>query len=442
MTALAGRALLGLSHRLRRSGTLRVLAQIRDEPYVLPEIASARQLERTRALLQYCENYVPFYQRHFAQAGMRAADVKSWDDFGRIPVLTKEALREHREELVSTSVDRSSLLEHHSGGSTGVPLRFYRNHSYIEASEAGTYRNLLQCGWRPGEMIAFFWGANAKIDRMGRLEFVGRQILRRMFQFDPFRSGPTEMERWWRTWRRVRPRVVLGYASTIARFGQFLEAAGHRPAGVKGVYTTAEKLYSVQRRTIEQAFGARVFDCYGSSEVQNIASECPLGSMHINADFSVVETEPESKDGPRPLIVTSLKNFAMPLIRYRNEDCGRVLDERCWCGNGFPLMSLDVTRTSDNFRLPNGRVVHGEYFTHLLYGSEGVDSFQFHQTDVGRIVLRYVAAPLADPAHFIERAVAQVQDLAPGQLEVIAERVPAIAPSNAGKHRFTRSDVS
>jgi phenylacetate-CoA ligase len=194
---------------------------------------------------------------------------------------------------------------------------------------------------------------------------------------------------------------------------------------------------------LEEVFRCRVFDCYGSSEVQNIATECVRGRMHVNADYVVVETADGERgpDGAAPLLVTSLKNQAMPFLRYRNEDCGALVDGDCDCGSGFPLMSLDVARVSDNFTLPGGRVVHGEFFTHLLYGSEGVDSFQFHQEAPGRIVLRYVPAAAGDPAPAIDAAVRHVRDLAPGLMDVSAEAVPSIPLSAAGKHRFTRSDV-
>jgi phenylacetate-CoA ligase len=147
-------------------------------------------------------------------------------------------------------------------------------------------------------------------------------------------------------------------------------------------------------------------------------------------------------DGSAPLLVTSLKNLAMPFLRYRNEDSGSLVEGSCDCGNGFPLMSLDVTRVSDNFKLPNGRVVHGEFFTHLMYGSEGIESFQFHQVSADSIVLRYVPATKGDPTAALAAAVSHIEALAPGQLRVQVESVPAIPLSSAGKHRFTRSEVA
>jgi phenylacetate-CoA ligase len=403
-----------------------------------------RQLERLQNLIRHCEQRVPFYRERFADARIASRDIRSLTDYAHIPVLTKADIANNAELMVAEGISKRELLAHNSGGSTGIPLRFYRDAAYVAAADAGTYRNLLQCGWRPGEMIAFFWGWNEKLAAMGRVEFLARQFARRMYQFDPFRSGEIEMAGWLQTWRFLRPAVALGYASTIARFAHYIEQCSHKVQPLRGVFTTAEKLFPQQRAVIEKVFQCQVFDCYGSSEVQNIATECTRRRMHINADFAVVEVDDGSRqpDGSGPLLVTSLKNLAMPFLRYRNEDSGSLMEGSCDCGVGFPLMSLNVARISDNFKLPNGRVVHGEFFTHLMYGSEGIASFQFHQIASDTIVLRYVPAARGNPSPALAAAVAQVEALAPGEIRVDVERVPIIPLSAAGKHRFTRSDVA
>lgn len=294
-------------------------------------------------------------------------------------------------------------------------------------------------------MIAFFWGGNDKLYGMSRLEFEARQYVRRTYQFDPFHSGEADMAEWANTFRRVQPRVILGYASTIARFATFLDSQKKLMGGIKGVFTTAEKLYKPQRDVIERVFKCKAFDCYGSSEVQNIAAECPQRKMHINADFVVIEEDKVPDCDAKPLLLTSLKNWSMPFIRYRNEDCGSLSPETCSCGNNFPLMRLEIARTSDNFLFPNGRVVHGEFFTHLMYGSDGIAIFQFHQTAVDEIILSIVPGPGSRESREakIQDSIRQIQALSPGQsVRVEVREVEAIPLSNAGKHRFTRSDVN
>jgi phenylacetate-CoA ligase len=106
-------------------------------------------------------------------------------------------------------------------------------------------------------------------------------------------------------------------------------------------------------------------------------------------------------------------------------------------------MRLEISRLSDNFVLPGGRVVHGEFFTHLMYGSEGIASFQFHQTAPDRIVIRVVPGPGSAEARAatVRRCVEEVQALSPGAVHVDVEEMAFIPLSSAGKHRFTRSDV-
>jgi phenylacetate-CoA ligase len=440
-----GRLLLELKCRVRGFDTLRVLKEIEQTPFLPAEKARQNQFNKMIALLAHAEAHVPYYRELFRKLGMRSQDVRNWDDFAKIPILTKDVVREKQGELAREDVPQEKLKLHFSGGSTGVPLKFFRSREYMVASDAGVYRNLQQCGWRPGEMIAFFWGGNEKIYAMSRWEFELRQFFRRSYQFDPFHSGEAEMADWARRWPRIRPRVVLGYASTIARFAAFLDAKSQSVERIKGVFTTAEKLYRPQREVIERVFNCKVFDCYGSAEVQNIAAECTQGRMHINADYVVLEEDKAVDAGPRPFLLTSLWNWSQPFIRYRNEDCGYLSQELCSCGNHFPLMRLEIARTSDNFLFPDGRVVHGEFFTHLMYGGDGIANFQFHQTATDEIVLRIVPGPGDSQArqNKIREAIRQIQSVSPGHaVRVEVREVDAIALSSAGKHRFTRSDLS
>ena len=440
-----GRALLALTCRMRGFDTLGVLREIENAPFRSRDEIRETQFRDLSALLAHAEARVPYYRALFRNLGIRSQDIRNWDDFVKLPVLTKDIIREKQKDLIREDVPLEKLRPHFSGGSTGVPLKFFRTREYMVASDAGSYRNLQQCGWRPGEMIAFFWGGNDKLYGMSRLEFEARQFVRRTYQFDPFHSGEADMAEWAKRFRRVQPRVILGYASTIARFAEFLDIQKKSVARIKGVFTTAEKLYKPQREVIERIFQCKAFDCYGSSEVQNIAAECPKGKMHVNADFVVLEEGDDADGGPRPLLLTSLKNWSMPFIRYRNEDCGALSQEHCSCGNNFPLMRLEIARTSDNFIFPNGRVVHGEFFTHLMYGSDGIAIFQFHQTAVDEIILSIVPGPGSRQSREekIQESIRQIQSLSPGQpVRVEIREVDAIPLSTAGKHRFTRSDVN
>jgi len=443
---LSGRLLFRLTQVMRRSRSLEILSEIRSTPTASPDEIQAKQLARLSALLASAESHVPYYREMFRTLGCRSRDIRSLKDFAAIPVLTKDIIRERSKDLVREDIPKEKIIIGNSGGSTGVPLRFYRDRSVLDAADAGTFRNLLQAGWRPGDMIAYFWGWNKQLDTMPSYEFQLRQRLRRSYQFDPFQSGPENMDRWLDKFDAIKPKVVFGYASTVARFAAHVENRKRRLPPIAGVFTTAEKLYSHQRETLSRVFGCHVYDCYGSSEVINIASECPRGRMHVNTDFVVLEVDRTGATSgePAPFIVTGLWNHIMPFIRYRNEDCGDLMDGACDCASHFPLMQLRISRVSDNFTLPGGKVVHGEFFTHLMYGSEGIAMFQFHQTAIDAITLWIVPGP-GDPRareSAIQRTIQEVGKLdSSGGIRVLVKETEAIPLSATGKHRFIRSDV-
>jgi phenylacetate-CoA ligase len=167
--------------------------------------------------------------------------------------------------------------------------------------------------------------------------------------------------------------------------------------------------------------------------------------MHINADYVVVETLDAIGDdsGPRTFAVTSLRSYGVPFIRYVNQDCGRLLGGSCPCGSGFPLMDLEISRVLDHFVLPGGRVVHGLFLIHRLYGTEGVANFQFQQTAVDHINLWLVPVPgkEAQLRVAVEKVLGEIRACSGGPLTIDVIEVDTIPLSAAGKHRFIRSDL-
>jgi phenylacetate-CoA ligase len=444
--SFAGRILLQFHHSLKGSQSLTMLREIELRPQMSRTEILADQFSRLSALLADAEAHVPYYREMFQKLGIRSKDIRSMRDFSSLPILTKDIIRERAQDLTKSNVSKEDLLIGHSGGSTGVPLSFYHNRSYDDASEAGTFRSLLQCGWKPGETIAYVWGGDDRLYAIPRWKLGLSQHMQRAYRFDSFHSGVKQMDVWLEKWKRIKPSVIFGYASTVARFATHVRAKGEQLPSLKGVFTTAEKLYLPQREVISNIFGCKVYDCYGSSEVRNIATECSKGRMHVQADYVVLEADQTrvSAGESVPFIVTSLRNGVMPFIRYRNEDCGQLLDGTCDCGSKFPLMDLKIARTTDNFMLPGGTVVHGEFFTHLMYGSEGVSSFQFHQTSVDSIVLWIVPGPGDGSARdrHIREAVEKIKRLdTASDINVEVRTVETIPLSRVGKHRFVRSDV-
>jgi phenylacetate-CoA ligase len=410
------------------------------------------QWQHLQRILEQAYRTVPFYRQVFDDRGILPKDIAAPSDLAHLPVLTRARIREHRNDLLSHAVTPDRVFPHSTGGSTGEPLDFYRGYEHNEfANFAGDYRSFHRAGWEPGERMAWIWGhpVEARDSAQARAPGLKRRLGNWMRDFgfeifDAFDAGPERMGEWVDRFRRYRFRYVHGYASALAHFARYLESNDIELRGVAGVISTAEPLYPDQRSLLTRVFGAPVIDKYGSREVPSIATGCHRGRMHINTDLVYLEFAEAPGDGAtKRMIVTDLHNTTFPFIRYDIGDCAAPLPDRCECGRPFPLMTLTIGRAFDNFRSPEGRVVHGAFFKNLMDGVPGIEQFQFRQTSPSTVLLllkksaTYGAATEAHLRHVRERMRSDFSQ----EARLVTEYVDAIRQTNQGKYRYTISCV-
>src|SRR5690606_31527741 len=99
------------------------------------------------------------------------------------------------------------------------------------------------------------------------------------------------------------------------------------------------------------------------TEVGAISAECPAGALHVHAEVVHVEIvrdgEPAQDGEEGDILVTSLTNRAMPLVRCRVGDRGTLSHEPCPCGLPHPVLTRVVSRAADLYPAADGRLVHG-----------------------------------------------------------------------------------
>jgi phenylacetate-CoA ligase len=243
-----------------------------------------------------------------------------------------------------------------------------------------------------------------------------------------------------------RPTYLMGYSSALEALSKFAQTMGYDHLRFKAIRSAAEMLWPHQRKLIEETFKSPVFNFYGSREVSNLASECPeKGQLHHISTWRYIEIvneqgDPVQNGEPGYIVVTDLSNKTMPFIRYLNEDFGMMSGGLCTCGRPSPIIDHLFGRSSDLIRTPKGDIIHGEFFTHLFYGREGIDQFQVEQSSLNEIIVRYVPNDKwrITSINEIER---RIQDRVGGDVSVILEACDKIPISKSGKHRFTISKV-
>jgi len=239
--------------------------------------------------------------------------------------------------------------------------------------------------------------------------------------------------------RAFAPSVLYGFAGYFARLAR-APGNGVRP---RIVFTSGELLDPATRRTIETGLGAPVLDVYGCTEVKEIAWQCPAREdYHVNADWLVVEVESDDPAG-RPagrLLVTSLYNFAMPLLRYDVGDAGLALEARCPCGRGLPLILPTLGRSVDHVALADGTQVPPYSLTCAIEAIEGMQQYQLAQTEADVVELRVVPnGDFGDASR--EALLAALRPVLPG-VTVRIRQMPAIPSEPSGKYRIVKSELA
>jgi phenylacetate-CoA ligase len=255
------------------------------------------------------------------------------------------------------------------------------------------------------------------------------------------------MERFCADLSKWQPRFINGYATALEVFARFLLEHPRFKIRPIAIESSAETLTDAQREIVEKAFAAPVYDFYGSREVNNLAAECNFHrGLHTNMLSRYMEIvdddgQPLPEGVPGRILVTDLSNSVMPLIRYENEDIGSMSGAACPCGRPFRLLEKVWGRSSDMITTRSGKLIHGEYFTHLFYHIAEVDVFQVVQESIDEIRVSIVLRPEVQnfsPAKIHARMVEALgQDI---HCEV--STVEVIPRSPSGKHRFTISRVT
>jgi phenylacetate-CoA ligase len=423
MGAGAVRSLKVWLHRRRQPLRYQLLDGLLATQALTPEQLRRRQQDDLRTIVAFARANTAFYAERYANlpADWRIAD---------LPVLTKDDVRARLPDLLAKGNDPAATPVGHTGGSTGQPLAFWYDEYKHELMRAGMMRSYMMSGWRPGQKILNFWGARQDTVAGGVFggELIGDFIAAEK-TLPAHEISTAKLAAWAAFIHRYRPTLLQGYASILAALARHVLDAGiAMSSSLISVYSTAEVLDDAQRALIERAFACKVFNQYGSREIPNIACECRHGRMHVFTDMVWLE----SVNGQ--LLVTSLTNRLMPMIRYENGDCGELLDGECTCGSPFPLMAMGMCRQNDFIVAPGGRRIHPSFFNRLLYGRMQVDAYQFVQDAPGSVRLRLAGALLEESAQVEMKKAVGAEGLV---LEI--DYVPEIERTISGKHRFVIS---
>lgn len=348
------------------------------------EQLQAHQLKKLKEIIEYTSKNVPFYQKRFKSIGLEPGDIKSFNDFKKIPTLSRQDIIDNHVDMLDVkyleSLDKInpekqvagrpksfSLLRKHklimntSSGSTGAPTVFYEDGTQTGLNWANELRVKSWFGADPGSKeVRFLRSSSEELSKSliasFRKSFWDQMLLPgvNLTDADHKRSYERIME--------FKPKVLWGFTSAISELAKYmidnkLEIDNARPLVA---ITWAAPLYDFEHNRIETAFKCKVTNIYGTREVGHIAAKCPNGSFHVNQELLYVETNDadiSENSETKEILCTTLVKVPMPFIRFETGDVGELSDDQCDCGRPLQILRKLDGRTGEIIFDKDGKMI-------------------------------------------------------------------------------------
>jgi phenylacetate-CoA ligase len=422
------------------------IIQIKNEN----DLSNFQKQYLTRLLLHAYQN-VPYYQEIFNTIGIVSNEKVNLEKFKEIPILTKQLLRKHQKELLSKDYQSRKWFRNSSGGSTGEPTMFIQDDTYTKwymASNKYYYQNILGIDESNVKKI-FLWGAPRDLFK-GSIGLKNKMInwLNNTLILNSFKMSEDKMMSYVQTINTYKPDLIRGYADSLYTLARFSERNKLKIYTPKRIVSSAETLTADMRETIEEVFGTKVHDFYGSRETASIAGECPEGLIHIFSFNNILEildqnNNPVHEGQEGRIIVTSLHNYSMPFIRYEIGDMAVPGPKKCRCDQYLPCLKKISGRLEQQFIKRDGSIVIGYFFVHLigvLQNKGFIKKFQVIQEDFDRIRIRTVldkGLPESEKNEIEQKIKVQMGS----DCQIIWDYVDTIESASSGKYFYTQSLV-
>jgi len=363
---------------------------------------TAYQLTKLKQLLTIAYTYVPYYREVFDSIGIdlyTIAEATSIEEIlPKIPFLHKEVLRNNLIKLINRAPNLKSYAVLYTSGTTGTPIKvIYDRASYQIGHFAFLRRFYDWIGLPECFKSVRFSGRKIVEPERDSPPFWVYDIFNRRLFMSTYHMNERNLPYYIEKLNQFKPHLIDGYVSAIYILSKFILKHDVKLEFTPiGIATTAETLYEDQRATISKAFKCKVFNQYASSEGAPFITECPYGNLHINFESGIfefldIENRPAKPGSIAQMVVTSFRNYKVPLIRYKIGDFVELPDTsiKCECGRVMPVVKRIVGREDDILVAQDGALI-GMVSYRVFKDAQHVKKSQIIQHSIKHIEVKIV----------------------------------------------------
>ncbi len=316
-----------------------------------------------------------FYKKYYA--GINVNDIKSMDDFRKLPFTDKEDLRDAYPLGLMAVSDEKIVRIHSSSGTTGAPVIIPYTQKDVHDWAVMFKRCYETAGCTSKDRIHITPGYGlwtAGIGFQAGAELLGAMAIP---------MGPGNTDKQIKMMIDMQSTVICATSSYALLLAEEIEKRGvknkiHLKKGVIGSERWGEKM----RKRIANELGVELYDIYGLTEIYGpgIGINCQKqDAMHMWTDYfyyeiidpKTGEVLPEGKTGE--IVITTLCKEGAPLIRYRTHDLTKAIPGKCECGLEYPRIGTIIGRSDDMVKV-RGAIIYPSRVDELLATVEGVSS--------------------------------------------------------------------
>jgi len=341
----------------------------------------SRYVEKHLAVTLAAAKCIPFYSERFDSQVSRSPELT------KFPILPRHEIPQLAASVRALHSDSLLLASSLTSGSTGNPVSFFYDAAHQASRFAARARYLRENGWNPFRRS--LWIISTRMQSPDLLFTMRARLLGSRFL-----SHILDLEKLADALRTMDLAYLYSYPVNLDGLARIFEARGERLPSLRRIFSGSEVLENSQRERIRRVFGVAVSDNYGSTEAF-LAWECPLGSYHVNAEHVIVEIVDENGHAAAPgklgrVLVTTLHNRLMPLIRYEIGDYAFAAENGCRCGRTLPCIGAVGGRDINLFIDNDGKRFTPWPLFRPLLEREWIRQDQIVQRGVDRFVVRYV----------------------------------------------------
>lgn len=418
--------------------------QFSQTQYFSPAQLSILQFSNVKQLLSHCLENVPYYQKG------KYKNIENWNDWKALPILSRIDVQQFSKELrakndLSKSDGRTQEMR--SSGSTGRPIEV------LTSEKAGIFWNAITVRdhlWQKKDFSKSL--AVIKYFDAGRALPPGLESTKwgpataQLFATGPAYSlnSSVDIDTQLAWLKEKKPSYLITYPSLIKALAQ-KNLVTSDPIHFDGVTTIGEVLSRDVRELVHQAFGCKISDLYSCQELGYLAIQCPKHDhYHVQSETAIVEILDDDNNPCPPgemgrIIVTPLRNYVMPLLRYEVGDYA-IAGGTCDCGITLPVIKKIIGRTRNLVTYPNGRKSWPSYNPMKLMDLLPNAQFQLVQKTLNTLLLR-IGYTNKEEDIPIDKLVNIINSAMGHDFEIDIEVMDTIPRSKSGKYEEFISEL-